>query len=69
MYDSLMLTTAYSMMIHGSDMNALITFPVSNGMQDRVYVASLLIGPLVSLVEPIYVFISALKAAPKDGDD
>ena len=49
-------------------MNALITFPVSNGMQDRVFVASLLIGPLVSLVEPIYVFISALKAAPKDGD-
>ena len=64
----LFMATAYSMMIHGSDMNALITFPVSNGMQDRVYVASLLIGPLVSLVEPIYVFISALKAAPKDGD-
>jgi hypothetical protein len=64
----LFTAASYLVMINGSDINVLTTFPVSYEVQDRVYVASLLIGPLVSLVEPIYVFVSALKAAPKDGD-
>ena len=59
---------SYAMMIHSSDINVLTTFPVSYEMQDRVYVVSQLIGPLMTLVEPIYVFASALKTAPKDGD-